>query len=801
MRSLLLRLNRTFLLFTNEPSFYNYTFEIFTKRHCRTPSYSFYPNHLIGKDSTAIATALNISASSKSFILGKQIHGHVIKLGFANEVFSQNNLIKMYFRCGVLSDGLKVFDKMPERNLVSWTLVISGANHNCEFELGLNTFVDMTRTGLLPNEFALASVMKACTSIMADESGLCIHCFSLKIGMENNPFVGCSILHMYVNGGAIDSAERVFARMDSRDVGSWNAMIGGYAQCGCGSEALNAVSSMHSRGLPMDEFTFINAFNGCSVVGALDFGRQIHGLIVKVGAEPSTSVMNSLMDMYFKNVEKESALKNFYAMQDKDVVSWNTIFTDSSQDADAREIVDLFLNFTLTGLKPTNVTFSILFRFCGEVQELDLGLQFYCLAFHFGFHDEARVSNSLISMFSRCGTTDFARLVFDSVPFKSINNWNEMISAYSLSCDLKALKIFSNLWTLGVEANECTFSSALEACVKTANLQVSRQIHGIVVKSGFASHEFVCSSLIKGYVSFGLPDNSFEFFNGLEKLNKSCWGAMISALVHHGYNFEAIKFLNDLKEDGEEPDEFILGSILNGCASIASHYLTKSVHSLVIKTRFEIQVFVASALVDAYAKCGDIESAKMAFNQSSRFADVALFNTMIIAYARQGLVKEAMEIFERMKSTNLKPSHATFVSVLSACSYMGLVDLGRTLFKSITLDYGMEPSPDNYGCLVDLLSRNGFLQEAKFVTEMIPFPPWPAIWRSLLNGCRLYGDRELGEHATKMLLHLFPENDEAYVLVSKVYSEDGNWEAAAKVRRKMINRGVQKELGCSWIER
>ncbi|KAM7463266.1 hypothetical protein LguiA_031387 [Lonicera macranthoides] len=328
----------------------------------------------------------------------------------------QNSLINMYYRCGVLSDGLKVFDKMPDRNLVSWTLVISGANQNSEFELGLKTFVDMTRTGLLPNEFALASVMKACTSIMADE------------------------------------------------------------------------------------------------LGALDFGRQIHGLIVKVGVEPSTSVMNSLMDMYFKNIENDSALNTFNAMQDKDVVSWNTIFAGSSQDVDAREIVDLFLNLTLTGLKPTNFTFSILFRFCAEVQELDLGLQFYHLAFHFGFHDEASVSNSLVSMFSTCGTTDFARTVFDSVPFKITNNWNEKISAYRLSCDLEALKLFSNLWTL----------------------------------------------------------------------------------------------------------EMLMQNV--GTSKVQRWLLTSHLNMLM------------------------------------------LFNTMIMAYARQGLVKEAMEFFERMKSANLKPSQATFMS-------------------------------------------------------------------------------------------------------------------------------------------
>ncbi|KAG5521658.1 hypothetical protein RHGRI_034027 [Rhododendron griersonianum] len=134
-----------------------------------------------------------------------------------------------------------------------------------------------------------------------------------------------------------------------------------------------------------------------------------------------------------------------------------------------------------------------------------------------------------------------------------------------------------------------------------------------------------------------------------------------------------------------------------------------------------------------------------------------------------------------MKLVDLKPSQATFVSIISACSHMGLVDQGHALFKSMTLDYGMEPSPDSFGSLVDLLSRNGLLQDAKHIIEAMPFKPWPAIWRSLLNGCRIHGDRELGEWAARKLCLLVLQNDAAYILLSKVYSEDGDWEGAAKL--------------------
>ena len=178
---------------------------------------------------------------------------------------------------------------------------------------------------------------------------------------------------------------------------------------------------------------------------------------------------------------------------------------------------------------------------------------------------------------------------------------------------------------------------------------------------------------------------------------------------------------------------------------------------------YEKLVFVASALIDAYAKCGDIVNARRFFDQTSRFRDVILFNTMVLAYAHHGLVGEAVETFEKMKLAALQPSQASFVSVISACSHLGPVEQGRVFFKSMKLDYGMDPSPGNYGCLVDLFTQNGFLEDAKHVIETMPFPPLPAIWRSLLNGCRIHGNKELGEWAAEKLLQLVPENDEAYV--------------------------------------
>ncbi|PWA84957.1 Pentatricopeptide repeat-containing protein (mitochondrion) [Artemisia annua] len=706
----------------------------------------------------------------------------------------------MYGSCGEFGNARKVFDEMSERNLVSWSLIISGANKNSEYEVGMELFVNLVRNGCFAvNEFALGSVVKACVGTGDVEFGLCVHCFAVKIGLEGNVFVGSSVLHMYCKNGEIESAERLFESLSCADLGCWNAMVGGYAQCGYGLEATETVSSMHTKGVVMDEFTFIHALTACSITHNLDFGRQIHGLIVQNGFESTVTLMNSLIDMYAKSGAEYHAWKLFQTMEYKDVASWNTILALCSQDTNVEQVVTLFNDFMVTGLKPNRITFSILFRMCGDAVKLELGQQLYSLVFRLGLHNDPHVSTSLISMFCRCDSKESARLIFDSISSKKLENWNDMIHGYNLSSDIKGLKLFTNLRGLNIKPDECTFSCAVEACFRTENVQVGRQVHGMITKSGFASNGHICSSLVHGYAKFGFLTDAYAFFD--DKMDIVCWGALISALVDQGYSDTAIGIFSHLKEDRIYPDNITLGSILNACASIASLNLTKYAHTHVLKLGFDTDDHVVSAVIDAYGKSGDLKTATIVFHESCKFADVALFNTMIMSFANHGCVKEAMEVYNMMKSANLKPSHSTFVSVLSACSHAGLVDLGRTLFISITLDYRMDPSPDNYGCLVDLLSRNGYLQEAKGVIEAMPFPAWPAVWRSFLNGCRIHGDKELGKMGAKKLVDLSPDDEAAggYVLLSKIYSEDGNWEDGSKVRKEMVDKGIRKDLGSSWI--
>uniref|UniRef100_A0A7N0U6K8 Pentatricopeptide repeat-containing protein n=1 Tax=Kalanchoe fedtschenkoi TaxID=63787 RepID=A0A7N0U6K8_KALFE len=757
-------------------------------------------------DNILLSDALTSAVSSCSIALGSQVHGQLLKLGFSGDVFSCNNLIRMYSKLGCLGWGLKVFDEMPDRNVVSWTLIISGAAQHGHFDLGMKAFSGMVRGGVRPNEFSFGSVMKLCTGRLSG-AGFGIHCFTVKLGLKDNPFVCSSTINFYAKIGDLGSAEQLFfPSLKFLGAGCWNAMIEAYAQCGCNTEATRVLSLMRRFSVSMDEYTYISGLKGCAVTGDLQAGKVIHGLIIQGEFEHSTDVMNALVDMYFKLGESHSALKLFEKIINKDVISWNSVFAGVCQDdSDAHDLRKLFNSFLSSGLRPSRITFTILLKQCAKLHDLNFGLRLYYLSIQLGFSDDASVAGSLIDFFCRCDATQMARAVFDGTASRHASVWNAMIRGYTSNhCSLQALELFNKARQLSIEANEFTFATIFEASCGSENSQTGQQIHGVLIKSGFAAHGFVYSSLLKTWSRADLLASFSQILRDLDPLDLPCWSTMMSTLVRHGCYSEVIEVLRSLLDGGKKPDEFVFGSVLNSFASMAAgRHHTDCAHSLVLKTGFQLHPFVASALIDAYAKCGSVDSAQSVFIDSLHHGDSVLFNSMITGYAHHGLVNKALETFELMKLANLRPSLPTFVSVISACGHLGHVSRGLDVFQSINSEHGLEPSPDVFGCVVDMLSRYGFLEDAKSVIEAMPFPAWPAILRTLLSGCRIHGDNVgLGVWAAEKLRQLGNKDGDSapgYVLLSRVYSEGSRWQDAAEVDQKMASRGVRKDPAYSRI--
>jgi len=216
------------------------------------------------------ASTLSACASLSELEKGKQIHIHIIRDEFDSNIILGNALIDMYAKCGCLEDAVKVFDKMPERDVVSWNALIAGNSRHGKGDGALKLFSEMRCLGLKPTQCTLASLLSACASVATLGMGKQIHVHNIQTGFESNVFAGSALLDMYAKCGSIDDARRVFDNILDRNAVSWTSMIIGYAQNGCGEEALQIFEQMLLVGMKPDNITFVGVLTACSHAGLVD---------------------------------------------------------------------------------------------------------------------------------------------------------------------------------------------------------------------------------------------------------------------------------------------------------------------------------------------------------------------------------------------------------------------------------------------------------------------------------------------------------------------------------------------------
>lgn len=415
---------------------------------------------------------------------------------------------------------------------------------------------------------------------------------------------------------------------------------------------------------------------------------------------------------------------------------------------------------------------------------------------------------SRILHFSSLADTDYAFRVFGQIESPNSFMWNTLIRACARSAERKgqAMFLYCKMLEEGVVLpDKYTFPFVLRACAYLFNLSEGQQAHAHVWKLGFGSDVYICNSLIHFYASCGRLDLAQKVFDEMSERTLVSWNAMIDAFVQFGEFETALRFFSEMQKMFE-PDGYTMQSIINACAGLGTLTLGMWAHAYVLRmldTAVARDVLVGSSLMDMYFKCGSLEIAKQVFERTPK-RDITMWNSMILGFAMHGRADAAMECFSRLLMTeSFMPNSITFVGVLSACNHRGMISEGRNYFEMMINEYKIEPRLEHYGCLVDLLARAGFIDEALNLVTNMPMKPDIVIWRCLLDACTKQEESvELSEEVARQILE--SEGDTAssgvYVLLSRVYASASRWDDVGLVRKLMTNEGIAKEPGCSLIE-
>ncbi|XP_022929625.1 pentatricopeptide repeat-containing protein At2g34400 [Cucurbita moschata] len=464
--------------------------------------------------------------------------------------------------------------------------------------------------------------------------------------------------------------------------------------------------------------------------------------------------------------------------------------------------LEFYSRMKFLGLKPNKLTYPFLFIACSNLLAVENGRVGHSSVIKRGLDEDGHVSHSLITMYARCGEVGDARKVFDEIPEKDLVSWNSMISGYSkMRHAVEAVGLFRDMMQAGFDPNEMTLVSVLGACGELGDLKLGTWVEEFVVDNRMVLNSYMGSALIHMYGKCGDLVSARRIFDSMKKKDKVTWNAMITGYAQNGMSEEAIKLFQDMRISSTAPDQITLVGTLSACASIGALDLGKQVEIYASERGLRDNIYVSTALVDMYAKCGSLDNAFRVFDVMPQKNEVS-WNAMISALAFHGQAQKALALFESMikEGGAASPNDITFVGVLSACVHAGLVDEGRRFFHMMSSSFGLVPKIEHYSCMVDLLSRAGHLEEAWDFVKKMPEKPDEVILGALLGACQKRKNVEISERVMKLLLELEPSNSGNYVISSRLYANLRRWDDSARMRMLMKQKGVSKTPGCSWID-
>ncbi|KAJ1293348.1 hypothetical protein BS78_01G060800 [Paspalum vaginatum] len=744
--------------------------------------------------------------SASDLPLALQIHARAVASGaLSNHTALQTRIIGVYVLARRFHDAVAVFSALPRAaaaSVLPWNWLIRGFTSAGQHRLAVLFYIKMWShpAGPRPDGHTLPYVVKSCAALGAVALGRLVHRTARGIGLGRDVYVGSALIKMYADAGLFRDAREVFDGMAERDCVLWNVMMDGCIKAGDVDGAVRLFRDMRASGCAPNFATLACFLSVCAIEADLLSGVQLHSLAVKCGLELEVAVANTLLSMYAKCQCLDGAWRLFKLMPRGDSVTWNGMISGCVQNGLLDEALGLFCDMQRSGVRPDSITLVSLLPALTDLNGFRQGKEVHGYIVRNSVHMDVFVVSALVDIYFKCGDVRMAQNVYDAARAIDVVIGTTMISGYVLNgMRREALQMFRYLLEQLFKPNAVTVSSILPVFAGMTALALGQEIHGYVLRNAYEGKCYVESALMDMYAKCGRLDLSHCIFSKMSMKDAVAWNSMISNFSQNGEPEEALDLFRQLNMEGIKYDNATISSALSSCASLPSIYYGKEIHGVIIKGPIKADVIAESALIDMYAKCGNLELSLRVFEFMPDKNEVS-WNSIISAYGAHGLVKESVSLLHRMQEEGYKPDHVTFLALISACAHAGQVEEGLRLFQCMTKEYQISPRMEHFASMVDLYSRSGKLDKAvQFITDM-PFKPDAGIWGTILHACRVHRNVELADIASQELFKLDPGNSGYYVLMSNINAVAGRWDGVSKVRRMMKNNKVQKIPGYSWVD-
>ncbi|KAL4645180.1 hypothetical protein ACB092_02G217700 [Castanea dentata] len=583
--------------------------------------------------------------------------------------------------------SFRMFDKMPHRDEISWTNMISGyvnASDSCE---ALVLFSNMwVQPGVRMDHFVLSLALKACALNMNLYCGELLHGYSVKSSFVNSVFVGSALVDMYTKVGKIEHGCRVFDEMPVRNVVSWTAVITGLVQAGYAKEGLVYFSEMQRSKVEYDSYSFAIALKACADFGALSYGREIHAKTMKKGFNESSFVANTLATMYNKCGKLVYGMRLFEKMRTQDVVSWTTIITTLVQMGQEEHAIEAFMKMKESDVSPNEYTFAAIISGVANLAITECGEQLHAHVLRIGLVNSLSVANSIITMYSKCGQLTSASMVFHGMTRRDIVSWSTIIAAYSQGgYGEEAFEYLSWMRREGPKPNEFALASVLSVCGSLAILEQGKQLHAHVLSIGLEHTAMIQSALINLYSKCGSIKDASKIFDVAENEDIVSWTAMINGYAEHGCSQKAIDLFVKIHTCGLKPDSVTFIGVLTACShaglvDLGFHYFNLMINEYQINPSKEHY----GCMIDLLCRAGRLNDAEHMIKSMPFQRDDVVWSTLLRACRVHGDVDRGIRAAEEILKLdpNCAGTHITLANIYASKGRLSESANVRKIMKS-----------------------------------------------------------------------------------------------------------------------
>eukprot|EP01018_Ginkgo_biloba_P023541 Gb_13654 [translate_table: standard] len=550
-----------------------------------------------------------------------------------------------YSRNQDLKDASQVFDKMSQRDIVTWNVMIAGFAQDGNSDEALQLFNQMQVDGVKPNFISWNTLIAGYS-----RDGKCDEAFKLLRQMQRSGV--------------------------NPNVNTWNAILGGYAQNGHGQEAFRLFGQMIPVSETPNASTIVTVPSVRTYLGLLQQGKEIHGYTIRSGFMSNVFVGNTLIDMYIKFENIENACHVFDKMFHRDVVSWTAMVAGCTQNGFVHETLKLFQHMQLAGVKPNSVTMASILPACAILAALQCGKEIHGYIIRNGFVSNIIVGNTLIDMYAECGSIEYACRVFDLMPQWDVVSWTAIIAGYIQNGHLtESSELFCKMQLADIKPNTVTWNALIAGHAQ--NGQVDEALNYF--------HQMQLAGIEPSVIS---------------------WNGMIPGYAQSGNGDEALKAFRQMQLANMKPNMETIASVLQACAFLAALPQGKEIHGYPTRRGLESDFIVWSAILDMYAKCGSYamhghsESALTNFNQMQQVGvepDHVTFTAVLSACSHGGLVDEGWQYFDCMiRDHCITPRMEHYACMVDLLGRAGCLDQAQDFIREMPF----EPDASNWGPLL-----------------------------------------------------------------------------------------------------